>query len=113
MATLLDKIPNFGHLTRTCEIFGCRELVIPNKKILLDEQYKAVSVSAEQHLPISEVKEEYLMNYLHLKRMQGYQLVALEQTSQSKQIREFKFQEKTVLILGREKTGLPIEYIEV
>lgn len=47
VATLLEKIPNFGHLTRTSEIFGCKELVIPNKKIMQDEQYKAVSVSAE------------------------------------------------------------------
>jgi len=47
VASLLDKIPNIAHLTRTCEIFGCRELIIPSKKILQDEQYKAVSVSAE------------------------------------------------------------------
>ncbi|CAD8053841.1 unnamed protein product [Paramecium primaurelia] len=113
VATLLEKIPNFGHLTRTCEIFGCRELVLPNKKILQDEQYQAVSVSAEQHLPILEIKEEHLMNYLQLKRLQGYQLVALEQTSQSKSIVNFKFDKKTVLVLGKEKTGLPIEYIEL
>jgi tRNA G18 (ribose-2'-O)-methylase SpoU len=37
VATLLAKIPNFGHLSRTCEIFGAKELVFPSKKILEDD----------------------------------------------------------------------------
>jgi tRNA guanosine-2'-O-methyltransferase len=57
VASLLEKIPNFGHLTRTCEIFGVKELVFPTKKILEDESYQAVSVTAEKHIPIVEVKE--------------------------------------------------------
>ena len=68
VATLLEKVPNFGHLTRTCEIFGAKELVFPSKKILEDETYTAVSVTAEKHIPIVEVKEAYLMNYLLLKK---------------------------------------------
>jgi len=68
VATLLEKVPNFGHLTRTCEIFGVRELVFPSKKILDDDGYQAVSVTAEKHIPILEVKESYLMNYLLLKK---------------------------------------------
>lgn len=75
VATLLDKVPNFGHLTRTCEIFGVKELVVPNKKILDDDQFLAISVSAEKHLPILDVREEYLANFLLLKKSQGYQVV--------------------------------------
>ena len=34
VATLLEKLPNFGHLTRTCEIFSASALIIPNKLIV-------------------------------------------------------------------------------
>ncbi len=64
VASLLEKIHNLGHLTRTSEIFGAKELVIPSKKVLNDDDYKAVSVSAEKWLPLKEVPEEFLLEYL-------------------------------------------------
>jgi tRNA G18 (ribose-2'-O)-methylase SpoU len=36
----------------------------------------------------------------------GYQLVGLEQTSQSKNLHTFRFDRKTVLVVGNERTGL-------
>jgi len=32
VATVLDKIPNFANLTRTCEVFGVTQLVVPSIK---------------------------------------------------------------------------------
>ena len=72
VATLLEKIPNFGNLTRTCEIFGVNQLVIPNLKMLEDEGFKAVSVTAEKWMNIIEIKEFQLAEYLRYKKMCGY-----------------------------------------
>jgi tRNA G18 (ribose-2'-O)-methylase SpoU len=68
VSSLLEKLPNIAHLTRTSEIFGVRELVVPNRKILEDEQYLAVSVTAERHIPILEVREDQLAQFLLLKK---------------------------------------------
>lgn len=66
MASLLENIPNFSHLTRTCEVFGAGGLVIPNKNILEDKDFKAISKTGEKWLPISEVKPVDLLAYLLL-----------------------------------------------
>lgn len=42
-ATLLEKVPNFGHLTIASEVFQVSQLVIPNKNVLEDDQYKFIS----------------------------------------------------------------------
>lgn len=47
-ASLLDYVPNFGHITRTSEIFKINLLVVPDIKILSDDQYKSISVTAEK-----------------------------------------------------------------
>ncbi len=39
----------------------------------------------------------------------GYTLLGLEQTSESTQLPAFSFPEKCVLVLGREKEGMPPE----
>jgi tRNA guanosine-2'-O-methyltransferase len=77
VASLLDKIPNFGHLTRTCEIFGVKELVFPKKSILNDPEFKAVSVTAEKWIPIKEVKANDLKPYLNLKKKEGFSVIII------------------------------------
>jgi tRNA guanosine-2'-O-methyltransferase len=56
VASLLEKIPNFGHLFRTGEIFGINKLVIPNKNILEDKEFKGISKSGEKWLESIEIK---------------------------------------------------------
>jgi hypothetical protein len=63
-ATLLEKLPNFGHLARTSEVFSLESLVVNNKNIVDDDTFKAISMSSEKWLPIHEVKENDLINYL-------------------------------------------------
>jgi tRNA G18 (ribose-2'-O)-methylase SpoU len=43
----------------------------------------------------------------------GYQLVGLEQTTNSINIHEFQFSRKTVLVVGHERTGLPDEVLRI
>jgi tRNA G18 (ribose-2'-O)-methylase SpoU len=42
-----------------------------------------------------------------------YSLVGLEQTAESTQLPNFTFPSKTVLVLGREKEGVPPEIIDL
>ena len=42
-------------------------------------------------------------------REQGYQIVGLEQTDRSECLYQFRFQRRTVLVLGNERQGIPEE----
>ena len=37
VASLIDRAPNLGGLSRTCEIFGAGKLIVNNKKIINDK----------------------------------------------------------------------------
>lgn len=56
VASLIDRLPNLGGLSRTCEVFGVSEYVLGSLKYLEDKQFCSLSVTAEQWVPISEVK---------------------------------------------------------
>jgi tRNA G18 (ribose-2'-O)-methylase SpoU len=113
IASLLDNVPNIAGLCRTGEIFGVETLVIPNKKILSEVNFQKMSVSAEKHLPILEVKENQLLTYLSKLRKSGYTIVAVEQTSNSHSLTTFRFPVKTALLLGSEQQGIPPAYLQV
>ena len=74
VATLIDKIPNLANLTRTCEIFGVSELVIPNKEIMNDENFKNIAVTAEKWIQLIEIKEYELLSFLILKKNLGFKV---------------------------------------
>ena len=57
-ATFVDKIPNLGGLARTSEIFAADKLVTPDKRVVKMDNFKSISVSAGDWIPIEEVKEE-------------------------------------------------------
>jgi tRNA G18 (ribose-2'-O)-methylase SpoU len=56
VASLIDRLPNLGGLSRTCEVFGVSEYVVGSLKYLEDKQFCSLSVTAEQWVPISEVQ---------------------------------------------------------
>ena len=113
VASLLDKIPNLGGLARTSEIFGASKLIIPNKKVLENKLFQTVSVTAEKWIDIDEVEPTDLYEYLCGMQEQGYSIIGVEQTSQSTSLEEYTFPKKTVLLLGREKTGIPSQFIHM
>lgn len=113
VACLLHKAPNLGGLCRTCEIFGVSELVLSNTKLLEEKQFQSLSVTAEKWLTVTEVKLSNLMEYLVNMRRKGYALVGVEQTAQSKCVTKYKFKHQTLLILGNEREGIPVEIIHL
>ncbi|KAM7288999.1 putative methyltransferase TARBP1 [Ixodes scapularis] len=113
VASLIDRIPNLGGLCRTCEVFGVSEFVLNSLKHTEDRQFQGLSVSAEKWIALNEVKPHQLKEYLEEKRNAGYTLVGAEQTAGSKALHDYRFPKKTLLLLGNEKEGLPVELIQL
>jgi tRNA G18 (ribose-2'-O)-methylase SpoU len=88
-------------------------LIINNSSVCQLEEFKGISVTSEKWLPIYEVKERDLLDYLSYQKSNGYQIVGIEQTANSKMLHEFKFPTRCVLLLGKEKEGIPQEYYSV
>jgi len=63
-ASLIDKIPNLAGLARTSEIMNASSLVINNKMVCETDEFKGISVTSEKWLPIYEVREKDLLDYL-------------------------------------------------
>eukprot|EP00818_Percolomonas_sp_WS_P008284 CAMPEP_0117454716 /NCGR_PEP_ID=MMETSP0759-20121206/10960_1 /TAXON_ID=63605 /ORGANISM="Percolomonas cosmopolitus, Strain WS" /LENGTH=1593 /DNA_ID=CAMNT_0005247943 /DNA_START=402 /DNA_END=5183 /DNA_ORIENTATION=+ len=112
-ATFVDRIPNLAGLTRTSEIFAAEKLVMANKSVTRMDMFKNISVTAENWMPIEEVAEENLMQYLLDKKAEGYSIVGLEQTADSIGIDEFAFPKKCLVLLGKEREGIPTEYLQL
>ena len=110
-ASLIDKAPNLAGLSRTCEIMNCKSLIVNNKEIIRAAEFKDIAISSEDWLPIYEVKETNLLNYLKFQKQNGFTLLGLEQTANSHIINEYKFPSKCILLLGKEKEGIPQEYL--
>lgn len=81
VASLLQKLPNLANLTRTCEIFGAKELVIPSKSILKDQEFLSVTVTAEKWLPFVECPPEKLAHLLRMYKDTGYSVVCFSPRS--------------------------------
>jgi tRNA G18 (ribose-2'-O)-methylase SpoU/uncharacterized protein (DUF952 family) len=115
-ASLVDKIPNLGGLTRTCEIFNLQQLVINQlESTKRNREYQKVSLSGEKWLPMAECSDDVasVAAFLIRKRAEGYAVVALEQTAQSETMEQFQFPEKVVLLLGKELEGVPVELLQL
>lgn len=63
-ASLIDKIPNLAGLARTSEIMNASSLIINTSSVVKTDEFKGISVTSEKWLPIYEVKEKDLLNYL-------------------------------------------------
>jgi tRNA G18 (ribose-2'-O)-methylase SpoU len=113
VASLLKKMPNLGGLTRTAEIFAASKLILPSLSIINDKTFQDVSVSAQHWLPMEEVPESQLLEYLATQKTAGYSLIGLEQTSNSLSLESFSFPTKSLLLLGDEKHGIPVHLLQV
>ncbi|XP_035982429.1 LOW QUALITY PROTEIN: probable methyltransferase TARBP1 [Fundulus heteroclitus] len=113
VASLIDKPTNLGGLCRTCEIFGASGLVLDTLHHLNDKHFQSLSVSSELWLPLLEVKPVELSGFLQVKKSEGYCIVGVEQTANSQSLQDFKFPEKTLLLLGNEREGIPANLLQM
>ncbi|XP_058240445.1 probable methyltransferase TARBP1 isoform X1 [Hemibagrus wyckioides] len=113
VASLIDKPTNLGGLCRTCEIFGASALVLGSLHHVGDKQFQALSVSSELWLPLMEVKPVDLADFLQLKQREGYSIIGVEQTANSQSLQNYMFPEKTLLLLGNEREGIPADLLQL
>jgi tRNA guanosine-2'-O-methyltransferase len=90
-----------------------KSLIVNNKDVVKTEEFKSIAVTAHKWLPIYEVRVPHLLDYLKFQKENGYQLLGLEQTANSKMLTEYEFPEKCILLLGKEKEGIPQEYLGI
>lgn len=113
VASLLDRIPNLAGLARTCEVFKAAGLAIADLNVLNDKQFQLISVTAEKWVPIVEVPVNSMKLFLEKKKREGFSILGLEQTANSVPLDQYAFPKKTVLVLGREKEGIPVDIIHI
>lgn len=107
VASLIDKVTNLGGLARTCQVFGASTLVVDNLSCVEKKEFTALSMTAEKHQSIIEVRVKNLKSYLQKKKIEGYQIVAAEQTVDSVKLHDINLPFKCVLLLGNETSGIP------
>ncbi|XP_053461750.1 probable methyltransferase TARBP1 isoform X2 [Nycticebus coucang] len=112
VASLIDKPTNLGGLCRTCEVFGAAVLAVGSLQCVKDRRFQQLSVSAEQWLPLAEVKPAQLIDYLQQKKTEGYTIIGVEQTAKSIDLTQYCFPEKSLLLLGNEHEGIPANLIQ-
>ncbi|KAL1371104.1 hypothetical protein HN51_001329 [Arachis hypogaea] len=113
VASLLDRIPNLAGLARTCEVFRASGLAVADANIISDKQFQLISVTAEKWVPIIEVPVDSIKAYLQKKKREGFSILGLEQTANSIPLDKYSFPKNTVLVLGREKEGIPVDIIHI
>lgn len=112
LASLVDKPPNLGGICRLSDVLGVGLLCLNDLKVVNHPQFKNVAVTAEQWMPMEEVKIEKIVSYLLEKKREGYTLIGLEQTDNSVQLSpHLEFPKKSVLLLGKEREGIPGELL--
>ncbi|KAJ3252623.1 Tar (HIV-1) RNA binding protein 1 [Boothiomyces macroporosus] len=107
VASLIEKTPNLGGLCRTLETFNAELLVMDNFNVLKDPNFIASCVSADKWMPMKQVKVSDLQDYLLQLKQDGYSLIGVEQATHSVSLEQFKFPKKSVLVLGKEREGIP------
>jgi tRNA guanosine-2'-O-methyltransferase len=113
VASLVSKLHNLGGICRTSEIFNAELLVVSNLKVKDEMAFTGTSVTAEKWMPMREVKELDLIDYLTKMKADGYSLVGIEQATNSQSLDKFQFPKKALLLLGKEKEGIPASYLHL
>ncbi|XP_063679256.1 probable methyltransferase TARBP1 [Bolinopsis microptera] len=112
-ASLISKGNNLGGLSRTGEIFGVKTMVVNNLEVLNNKDFKSLSMTSEKWIEFEEVSYDTTPTVEYFKKMKrlGYTIVGVEQASDSVNLDRFQFPRKSVLVLGRERDGIPVELL--
>ncbi len=112
-ASLVGKSTNLAGIARTCEIFAVEAMVVSNMAVVSTDEFLGISVNSDEWLPMIEVNTASLKDYLLSMKLSGYCIVGLEQTGSSEVLNEVVFPERCVLLLGREKEGIPADLLNI
>ena len=110
-ASLVQNPMNLGALCRTAEVFCLEQLVVPTLKILANREFRKLAVSAHAWQPVIECPAENLSEWITQQQAVGAMVLALAKHVQSVPLPQFRFPKQSVLILGKELTGIPVGVI--
>ena len=91
---------NVSQIARTASACAVEKMIICGNTSLISK----IARDAVVELPISSHRS--LGPVLKKLRQDGYAIVGIEQTSNSQNIHHFKFQRRTVLVVGNERLGI-------
>ena len=96
---------NLSHIVRTCGCFGIRRVIACGAAKLHERiaRVGAETVDFDVHRSLPPVLDRL--------RAEGFQLVGLEQTTDSENLFSFSFVSKTVLVIGNERVGLEADLL--
>lgn len=112
-ASLVENPMNLGGLCRTCEVFGVVQLVVANLAVLEDWGFRKLSASGHRWQPMAACAVNQLPAWMVAQQQAGYEVVALTAEPSAQLLTDCQFAQKTVLLLGRELTGIPAELLEL
>ncbi|CCD23372.1 tRNA (guanosine(18)-2'-O)-methyltransferase NDAI_0B03380 [Naumovozyma dairenensis CBS 421] len=108
VASLVDKPPNLGGICRLCDVLGVGLLTVQDIKVKNHPQFKNVAVTADRWMPMEEVPVDGIVEFMKLKKREGYSLIGLEQTDKSVKLdNDYRFPRKCLILLGTEAHGIP------
>lgn len=108
VASLVDKAPNLGGICRLCDVLGAEQMCVNDIAVTQHPEFKNVAVTADRWMPMAEVKIDDMTDYFNQKKHEGYKIIGLEQTDKSVELtRDLEFPRKCVLVLGKEREGIP------
>ncbi|KAG8630993.1 hypothetical protein KVT40_000133 [Elsinoe batatas] len=115
VGSLVDNPYNLGGLSRVSEIFGAAALYVANTKVLTHKDFESVAVSSHMHFDVKDLLVAEMVDFFSSKRLEGYCIVGIEQTDRSKILgqKQTILPEKTILVLGAEREGMPAEILAV
>lgn len=98
---------NLARIVRSAGCFGVRRMIVCGKpkidRTIARDAVEQVELEAHRTLPpvLVRLKQE------------GYELVGLEQTTQSQCIYSFHFQPRSVLVIGHERLGITEDVLQL
>ncbi|MEL6381590.1 MAG: RNA methyltransferase [Cyanobacteria bacterium J06626_18] len=106
-ASLVQNPMNLGALCRTAEVFCLQQLVLPTLKVLENREFRKLAVSSHAWQPLAECPAEQLSEWMLQQQTEGATVLALARHAQAVPLPQFCFPKQSVLILGKELTGIP------
>lgn len=112
-ASLVQNPMNLGALCRTAEVLRLQSLVLPRQDVVADRAFRKLAVSAQHWQPLSVCPPDALADWLVHMAGQGYTVLALTRHPEAVPLPQAMFPKRTVLLLGRELTGIPADLLQI
>lgn len=93
-----------GGLVRTSEIFNIDGITIDKENIINDKSFLTAASSAEKWINLIYVED--VKNYIINCKKNNYLILGLEKSEKAVNVKNIKFQEKIIFVVGNEKNGI-------